>query len=268
MKQVLRRIGCLLVPILVAFTAGADEAAEPVLERVQFYYEHFPPYTYHQDGLVTGTVIQATLPILEKAHLEATWQQATFGRIIRDIESGKMAVCATGYNGRAIEERSFYASMPFTWISGTVLMIVKQNSSLFAKHKAISEIMSDTLLRGAFLNGANYRGISGDPVSKGRDRHIFVGGNDTDLATLVARGRVHFAPVTMPQIAYFRSLGDIFGNLEAYAAEGLRAPRPVGIVCSRSVGRAIWQRIEAAVPPLMPYGDHAVTSVGEILESN
>ena len=256
MKRTLRSIGCFFAPFLLLFTASAEGADGVAFEDIQFYYEVFPPYIYMNEDDAVGTVIDATLPILRKAHIKPKWQQATFGRIIRDIESGEMPVCATGYNGKAIEIRTFYASEPVAWIPGTVLMILGSNRHLFEKHKSIGDVMSDEALRGGFLNGANYRGISGEPVTLGPERHLFVGGSDTDLAILVARGRVHFAPVTEPQIAYLKSQSDIFGNLEAFAAQGLGVPRQVGIVCSNSVGEATWRRIEAAVPPLLSYEDY------------
>ncbi len=242
----------------IAFTCAisASELKPEAKAEVKFYYEAFPPYIYSDKGSITGSVIALTQPILRDAGLKVTWQEATFSRILRDLDRTDVLVCAAGYSAKSVEDPAFYASEPYAWIADVNLMILRTNRHMFEPHVSIADVMSDTRLRGGFLNDANYLGISGAPIEAGRERHILIGGSDTDLANLIVRERIHFAPVTAPQVAYFKARNDRFGNLEIHRVSGLRRPRSVGLVCSKSIGETVWNRIEQNIPALLPYDEY------------
>ena len=256
MKRLTRTVWSVVASIVISCVASGEELEPEAKIDVKFYYEVFPPYIYSENGELAGSVIELTKPILRKAGLRLNWQPATFSRIIRDIDRSSVPVCAAGYSTRKINNRPFYASKPYAWIAGVSLVILRENKHLFDPYSSIADIMSDTRLRGGFLQDANYLGITGAPIESGRERHILIGGSDTDLANMVVRERIHFAPVTAPQVAYFKATGNLFRDLEVLTVSGLRGPRPVGLICSEGIGEAAWNRIEKAVPPLMPYDEY------------
>ncbi len=236
---------------LASTSAFAQEAE--ATHTIQFFHEDYPPYVYVESGAVTGEIARITVSILKKAGLRVSWRQTNYSRLIRELAYGANVVCAAGYSGLHQKQFDVLASAAIGWFPGAALVVKQENLPLFQDHQSIEDVLRDTRLRGAFLNDVNYMGITKELFALGSDRHIKIGGSDRELGLLVARGRVHFAPINAAQTSYLRNTLSSAEGLVSFQPTGMRPPREVGIICSRHMPVDIWRRINEAIEPLAPY---------------
>lgn len=240
-----------LVIAVVLGSVGAVSADDSIL----FYHEDFPPYVYAVNGEIKGQIAERTNEIVRAAGFNIVWRQTSLSRLIREVVHGKQAACATGYSGHRQNRFDILGSKPIGWIRGAGLAIREEDMSRFAKHASIQDVMSDPSLLGAFIMDASYLGISEflEPAPAGR--HVLVGGSDRDLALMVARGRVHFAPLNADQVRYLKQSLPGAEKLASFQPTGMQKPRDVGIICSKKLAPDVWRRINAQIPPLLSFED-------------
>lgn len=222
---------------------------------VQFFHEDYPPYVYRENGRVVGKIAELTELLLAKSGLKVRWRQTNYSRLIREVEFGEKPACAAGYSVRHQSRFDILRSRPVAWFPGAAIAIRRDDLKLFERHRSIKSIMTDPVLRGAFLMDVNYQGITAALIEGGAGRHILIGGSDQDLALLVSRGRVHFVPINPAQTSHMRRANPAASNLVAYKPEGMRPPRQVGIICSKKIDGEVWSLIEQSIPPLAPYDE-------------
>ncbi len=231
----------------------AELGGRSSLQVLQFLHEDYPPYIYKKNGKVVGTVATLATEIAGRAGYVIKWRQTAYRRLVREVQLSSGPLCAAGYHQGHRDSYDVLASKPFGWFPGSALAIRTSDFHLFDKHGSISDIMNDASLRGAFLMGAKYIGVSEDVRSGRVERHILIGSTDVELGLLVARNRVHFAVINSDQTNYMIKNVDSASNLAVYRPSGMAPPRDVGFICSKTTDDEIWQRLNNAIEPLQPY---------------
>lgn len=221
--------------------------------KLELLHEDYPPYIYTSNAEVVGSVAHTATEILERAGYKVKWRKTNYRRLLRELQLSTKPLCAPGYNQSHQQSYGVVASMPFSWFPGMALAIRKSDLGLFNAHKSISDVMSDEKLRGAFLMGANYRGVSADVRAGKVERHILIGSTDVELGLLAARGRVHFAPINPDQINYLVQNNELAANLTVFRPTGMAPPRHVGFICSKATSVYILDRINTSIETLQPY---------------
>lgn len=213
---------------------------------VKFYHEDYPPFVFNDNGVMRGSVAEKAKDIASKAGIEIHWQEVTFRRLLRAIRHGETPGCAPGYNKIYGDMDEIVATKPISWFRGSVLAIRQEDQELFSQFSNVDEVIRDESLRGAFLSDVDYTGVNQDLFSA---RHIVLSGTDTELARLVARGRVHYAPMSREQVEYLRTMNGL-GNLAVLSIEGMRPPETVSIICTNRIRQDIIDAINKAITPL------------------
>lgn len=223
-------------------------------DTVTFLFEDYPPYTYQKDGKLAGTIVAKVVAIAQAAGLKPTWRQATFSRMLRSIANGKGAapVCIAGYGNSPERAATSWVSKPFAMSPGAGIAVLKGTLEKFKAHESITDVLTDQSISGAFLQGATYSDVQMSLIEAGRARHLFVGGDDNDLAVMVVRGRVDFAMINPDQVAYLKNVLPGGDQLVALMPTGMRQPATEHILCSRNLPEDIRVRINAAIEELMP----------------
>lgn len=246
---------CLLAGLELSVRAdgSADTATEKQDNVLQFLHEEYPPYVYVKDGVVVGTVADLTTEIVSRAGYALKWRGSNYRRLIRELQLSDRPLCAAAYSGQHNEVYDVLASRQFAWFPGSALAVRKSDVHLLEKHKSLVNIMNDTSLRGAFLMGAQYFGVSED-VRAGRvERHILISSSDIELGLLVGRGRVHFAVMNPDEVNYLMTEVPAASNLTVFKATGMAPPRQVGFICSKATAAETMQRLNEAIAPLPAY---------------
>lgn len=229
---------------LVAWlSAGVLASDRPT---VQFLHEDYPPFVYHSGNEVRGQIAKIAQEIASKAGMEILWREVTFRRLVRELRFGNEPVCAAGYNHIYADFDEIIATTPISWFKGSVLAVRADDAFMFAGYRDIGEIVREPSLRGAFLAEVDYTGIDEGVFGK---RHVVFSGTDTELATMVARGRVHYAPMSREQVDYLQTQQGT-ENLVPLKIEGMRPPRTVSIICSHTLDKRLWQAMNGAIAPI------------------
>lgn len=229
---------------LVAGTFVAARATDKLL----FLYEEYPPYTYQVDGEVKGLVVDQMRSILKDAGVEPAWRQATFSRMLRSIANGNgmPPLCIAGYGYTEERAATSWISKPFGMSAASGIAVLAGSEDKFLRHETIEEVLRDSALKGAFLQGATYGGGQMPLIEQGRARHLFIGGDDTDLGVMVLRGRVDFAMINADQVAYLNTTLAQDEKLVVLHPQGMRPAGPQHILCTKSLPLPLRERIDAA----------------------
>ncbi len=233
--------------LLAASIASAQsEDRPPTKHTIKFYHEDYPPFVFNDNGVVRGTVADKAKDIASRAGFEIHWQEVTFRRLLRAVRFGEAPGCAPGYNKIYADMEEIIASKPISWFRGSVLAIRREDSALFSRFSNVDEVIRDESLRGAFLSDVDYTGVNQGLFSS---RHIILSGTDTELARMVARGRVHYAPMSAEQVEYLQTKDDL-SNLAVLSIAGMRPPQTVSIICTSRIQQEIMEAINAAIIPV------------------
>lgn len=243
------RYRALILGFLAFLINATTVRGESSADQLLFLYEEYPPYTYTEDGQVVGSVADQARAITSKAGLDIIWQKATYGRMLRSIANseGMAPVCIAGYGSSSRKSPATWMSEPFSMSPEPGIAVHQQSLPKFSGHDSIEDILSDPTISGAFLQGANYGEGLGKLIEAGKPRHLFIGGEDNDLALMVARGRVDFAMVNPDQVAYLRDSLPGGNVLVVLTPSGLRVPEPDYILCSSGLPEAFRERLNAAI---------------------
>ncbi len=235
-----------------AYLAVAMAPPSEASDTIAFLYEDYPPYTFQQEGKVVGTVVAKVEAIAAAAGLTVKWRQATFSRMLRSIANGKGTppVCIAGYGTTPERAATSWISKPFAMSSGSGIAVLKDNLEKFKDHESIVDILTDKAISGAFLQGATYSDVQTPLIEAGRERHLFIGGDDNDLAVMVVRGRVDFAMVNPDQVEYLQRALPGGQQLVALKPKGMRPPGSEHILCSRNLPEGMRDRINEAIEAL------------------
>ena len=222
------------------------QAEQPAKAAIQFVHEDYPPFIYRSDSRVRGQIAEIMQEIAVRAGIEVQWREVTFRRLVREIRFGKRPVCAAGYNHIYADFEEIMATAPISWFRSSVLAVRADDVPMFEGYGDIDAIVRNQDLRGAFLAEVDYTGI--DETIFGQ-RHVVFSGTDTELATMVARGRVHYAPMSREQVEYLQKQPGTT-NLIPLSVAGMRPPRTVSIICSHNLDEHLWQALNKAILPI------------------
>jgi uncharacterized protein (TIGR02285 family) len=232
--------------LVTSFGAIAIEpTSQP--QEIHFLYEDYPPFFWHKKGRAEGSTVQKIDTILSRTNLKANWQLTTFARMMRTITDNHSATCIGGYSKTAAKEKLGWFSLPFAIAPQNAIAVRRDNYRLFQKYTSILDVLGDKTLHGGFLKGPVYDKMMQPHIDRGKSRHIFISGGDNDLATIVARGRVQFAPLNQAQITFYNDNTTETVKLVAVPMADIAPPRTLHIMCSWSLPEAIRDRIDAAI---------------------
>lgn len=228
---------------------GQSHAAEPV-PRLVLGYVPRPGLAEVIDGKPAGTYLPVALAAMRKAGVDFDLEALPQKRLLTEVSVNRPNYCALGIY--VTPERAAYGkySQPFFRDPSLIVVAIRSKAAAFGRHKSFVELTGDNRLRLGVIAGYAYGAVL-DPVLRAMHGNIeqFVGTYNQNFAKIVA-GRVDYV-LTFP--AEFETVAARFPEYGQQLARFDYPDIPNGVTrhffCSKAVGDALLDRINAAVEP-------------------
>lgn len=235
---------CVLLPALAPGRAGGDELTMAFRDK--------PPYSYVENGVQRGFLLERTRRILDEAGVRATFVDMPPRRIFLEIRNNAQPICSFGWY--KIPEREAYAkfSQPIHQDRPHVVLAGPRSAERVRSHRSMKALLADAELKLAVVDGVSY-GPDIDALIR-----AFPGNIDRSLvsplqvARMVAVDRADFMFIDEEDYDFL-----IASDAELRRAGVVRIAfpdRPPGlkryIVCSQQVSAATMARIDQAIGKL------------------
>jgi uncharacterized protein (TIGR02285 family) len=235
----------LAMPPVATFSVAVAAESEPL----RMVFRDKPPYSYQENGVQKGFLLEKTKRILARAKIESTFAILPPKRIFQEIQDSETQVCSFGWY--KIPEREKYASFSVAMHQDRpqVVLASPKSVNMLRKHKSLKSMMANPALVIALADGVSY-------------------GPELDSMLAVFPGKIDRALVSPLQVAekvaknradlMFIDQSDYDYMVEtdaAFRSKGLIVisypDMPVGlkryILCSRKVSDQTMRRINAAI---------------------
>lgn len=233
--------------LLLAWPLFAPALGEA--EPVSMVFRDKPPYSYVENGVQKGFLLERTRRILEVAGIDAVFSEMPPKRIFLEIRNNAQAICSFGWY--RIPEREQFArySRPIHQDRPHVVLAGPRSADAVRSHRTLKSLMADARLMLAAADGVSY-GPELDVMIA-----AFPGQIDRSavpplqVARKVAAKRADFMLIDQEDYEH------LMATEPGFAAEGLvrleYPDLPPGlkrhILCSRLVTAETMARIDAAI---------------------
>ena len=142
-----------VVIVVFAFMAGPRGA---VAENLLMVFRDKPPYSFVENGVAKGFLLERTRRVLGRAGIETEFREMPPKRIFLEIEKNEQAICSFGWY--KIPEREKYArfSVPLHQDRPHVVLVGPRSADAVRRHVALKGLMSDRSLVMAGADGVSY----------------------------------------------------------------------------------------------------------------
>jgi uncharacterized protein (TIGR02285 family) len=218
-------------------------------EPLRMVYRDKPPYSYLENGVPKGFLLERTQKILARARIEAKFEILPHKRIFQDIQANAEQVCSFGWY--KIPEREKYArfSVPMHQDRPHVVLASPRFARVIKRYKTLKSVMADASQVLAVIDGLSY-GPELDAMIAG-----FPGTVDKSLmsplqvAKKIAVNRADLMFIDRDDYDYLMETNAEFKN--AGVVRVSFSDMPVGlkryIICSQKVSEEVMRKINAAI---------------------
>lgn len=142
-----------LVLVVVTAMMGARVAAA---ESLLMVFRDKPPYSFVENGVAKGFLLERTRRVLGRAGVEAEFREMPPKRIFLEIEKNEQAICSFGWY--KIPEREKYArfSAPLHQDRPHAVLAGSRSADAVRRHTTFKGLMSDRALVLAGADGVSY----------------------------------------------------------------------------------------------------------------
>ncbi|MBT0663710.1 transporter substrate-binding domain-containing protein [Geobacter pelophilus] len=125
-------------------------------EPLKMAFRDKPPYSYLENGVQKGFLLERTQRILSRAKIESKFIILPPKRIFQDIQNNVEPVCSFGWY--KIPEREKYArfSIPMHQDRPHVILASPNSAQKLLRHKTLKNVMADSTLLLAVADGVSY----------------------------------------------------------------------------------------------------------------
>jgi len=142
-----------VVLVVAAATAGPRAA---VAENLLMVFRDKPPYSFVENGVAKGFLLERTRRVLGRAGVEADFREMPPKRIFLEIEKNEQAICSFGWYKIPERERFARFSVPLHQDRPHVVLAGPRSADAVRRHAALKTLMSDRSLVMAGADGVSY----------------------------------------------------------------------------------------------------------------
>jgi len=235
--------------LILAFFAALFLPRMALAEPLLMVYRDKPPYSFVDNGVAKGFLLERIRRILKRAGIEASFREMPPNRIFMEIQKNEQAICSFGWYKNAEREaygrfsESIHQDRPHVVLAGA------RSIKAVRQHALLKGLMSDPALSLATLGGVSY-GIELDAMIL-----AFPGTIDTtlqsplDVAKKIAARRADFMFIDQEDLDYLNASSADFKGSGLVRIEYPDMPAGLKryIFCSRQVGEDVIRRINSGI---------------------
>jgi uncharacterized protein (TIGR02285 family) len=230
--------------LLLTATFEAN-ATEPLL----ILFREKPPYSFVENGVQKGFLLDRTKRILSRARIESKFVVVPPKRIFQDIQLNAQPVCSFGWY--KIPEREKYSrfSLSIHQDRPHVIIANAKSAEKLRRHSTIKRVMSDPSIVFAIVDGTSYGPELDAMIAAfpGRIDRALV--PPVQVAKKVAGNRADFMFIDQDDYDYIKETDAEFRNsgMIRISYPDMPAGLKRYILCSQKVSEDLMLRIDAAI---------------------
>jgi len=235
-----------LVLVVVAAMMGSRGVAA---ESLLMVFRDKPPYSFVENGVAKGFLLERTRRVLGRAGVEAEFREMPPKRIFLEIEKNEQAICSFGWY--KIPEREKYArfSAPLHQDRPHVVLAGSRSADAVRRNATFKGLMSDRALVLAGADGVSY-GAELDAMIKTFPGMVdFTLQSPLQVAKKLAAQRADFMLIDQDDYDFLTASNADFRGDSLVRIEYPDMPPGLKryILCSQRVGDDTMRRINTAI---------------------
>jgi polar amino acid transport system substrate-binding protein len=244
--------GLLFLLLLAALPARAEDRPRPLVVA----YLSRPPYHYAVNGAHAGEIYERTARVLDRAGLNATFQEVPYQRILDGLRRPGSRLCTFGWH--KTEDREAFArfSLPIFEDAPLVAVALAGLRKRLGAESSLAAILTTPGITVGLVQGWSY-GDYVDGMARKYASWVLRAPSQAHMAAMLANGRFSCALLRATEVeAFLRNTGLSPGAFEVLPLHDLRERGRRYILCGRGVPESVMARIDAAIRELgLPGGD-------------
>ncbi|WP_299444508.1 transporter substrate-binding domain-containing protein [uncultured Rhodospira sp.] len=242
-----------VAPSTVADDAETPTAPPPVTLLV---FERSPYYVRTDDGGFGGLVAGPVARAFEAAGVPYVWRAMQPNGHLRTVAADREPVCAVGWFRTETREHLGLFSDPISRDRPQVVL-TRVDNSVVMEHTSLEGLLSDSRARLGTKLGYSYGAVIDGMIESVRPPQSTVSQDDQGLVRMVLGRRFDYMITSFEEadalISRFGAAGE---DLVALTFEDSPPGNTRHLVCSRSVGRGVMARINAALAEIRETSRH------------
>jgi polar amino acid transport system substrate-binding protein len=237
-----------ILGIVLAASICGGFVVPALAEPIKVLITSRPPYYVVDDnGLVSGIVASPAVNIFKMAGLDIQWEAASFKRQLQMIEDNKEQICGIGWFKTPKREK-FGKFTEYIYQNKPFIALIRSDNRAVAAHRSLRSLMSNQALKMGEKLGFSYGATVDELIDELAPNSITTDQTNVGMVRMLIGKRFDYMISSAEEAAH---LIDLFsaGNIEITTLKFLDLPfeNKRYILCSKSVGDEIIQRINSAV---------------------
>lgn len=230
---------------LLASMAKPGRCDEPLM----VVFREKPPYSYTDQGVQKGFLLERTKQVLDKAHIPANFEIMPPKRIFSEIEANTRPICSFGWYKTPEREKYALFTQPIHKDRPHIVLAAPVSAAAIKRHATLRNLLADKKLTLAVVDGTSY-GPELDRLiasSVGTVDRALV--SPLQVAQKVAAKRADFMFMDQDDYEYLLATDPDFTNKTL--ARISFPDMPPGllryILCSQKTGKDVINRLNSAI---------------------
>ena len=218
-------------------------------QSVLMVYRDKPPYSYLENGVAKGFLLERTRRVMQRAGIESQFRELPPKRIFLEIQRDEQAICSFGWYKLAERERYARFSAPLHQDRPHVVLAGPRSVDAVRRHTSLKSLMSDATLIVAGADGVSYGAELDVMIAKFAGKRDFTLQSPLQVAKKIAAQRADFMFIDQEDYDYLTASNADFRSDALVRID--YADMPAGlkrhILCSQRVGQETMRKINAAI---------------------
>ncbi len=238
--------GLLFLLLLAALPARAEDRPRPLVVA----YLPRPPYHYAVNGTHAGEIYERVARVLDRAGLNATFQEVPYQRILDGLRRPGSRLCSFGWHQTEAREAFARFSLPIFEDAPLVAVGPAGLRKRLGEESTLAAILATPRITLGLVQGWSY-GDYVDGMARKYASWVLRAPSQAQMAAMLAHGRFSCVLLRATEVeAFLRNTGLPPGSFEVLPLHDLRERSRRFILCGRGVPEPVMDRIDAAIREL------------------
>ena len=213
-------------------------------------YRDKPPYSYTDDRLPKGLLIEQSRAVFAAAGLAIHMEEAPLKRIQLELQANERPVCSPGWY--RLPERELYArfSLPMSQDLPHVVLVGPRSADAVRAHRSLASLLADGQLRMAVVDGISYGSELDGFIKRQSPAPLRATVTPVQLTRMLAAGRADYMFMDREDYLWLSRQGEVSKQLGALSFPDMPAGLQRHMMCSKKTPDAVMQAIDAAIRSL------------------
>lgn len=218
-------------------------------QAVRMMFREKPPYSYTENGVQKGFLLEYTNKITKQAGVAATFEVLPTKRIFAELEANTEAICTFGWYKTPDRERYAQFTAPIVTDRPHIVLASSASAKTIKKHKTLKSLFADPQRTMTIVEGTSYGTALDTMLGTSKTTMDRTTGSPIQAALKVAAQRVEFMLIDQDDFEHLLATEPSFrtAKLVKITFPDMPAGLKRYLLCSQQVPQDVIKRFNAAI---------------------